>query len=130
MPAEKLQRLHDADPGESCPEFSNAWARFAQVAFEAVDGVPTRVIDTLYYKLKFTATGMLDRQALDDYARLGVQSIAIGIAQGLDARPLLAKKKMIDRYHWKPTPAQARAIREAALTPPRTRRGLRLLSRQ
>lgn len=65
--------------------------------------------------------------------RLGMESVAIGGAlldpSVLDGRPHFAKKRLRDRFHWRPTPREERMIHELALRPPKTRAGLRLRRR-
>ncbi len=133
VPAAKLERLHSGDGSESWPEFSNAWACFAQVVMATEHRIPSRVVDTLYYRLRFGADGTLDRASLDEYMRLGIASTAMGLAldpSTLNGRPHFAQKKLRDRFHWNPTPSQERSINKLALAKPaRTRGALRLLPR-
>jgi hypothetical protein len=122
LPATRYERLLRREPGESLPEHAGKRLRYAEVAVELQNRKPIAIWRIAYCILHLDSEGRVDAEEQEKEMRLGMETLFPSLSDGpsdkvINAEPLFAKKRIDDRYRWKPTPEIEMSILEAVFGP-------------
>lgn len=119
FPSSRYGRLHERPSTEILPEFAGEWVRFAELVVELENRRPTRVLRSFYVRMKMDPAGKPDAKEMDAVFRLSADAAELdletesGLIRG---GRHWARKKLEERFRWKPTPFEERTIRRMALS--------------
>ncbi len=121
FPWARYRRLYNQPASEGLPEFAGQWVRFVDLVVELEDRRPMRILRTFYVRMKMDPEGRPDPKEMDAVMRLSMESADFGVGADpsiIEGSHHWARKKLEERFRWKPTPFEERTIRRMVLRRP------------